>query len=207
MSSDLQELLITKGEIRHLTGFDTFRYHCLIYLTILVALINTSPIERYRELNSSIQAFGDRNITSILESIFKITLKIIETLKLNDSIKKIVKGTLVNLLIDVKNHNKIVYKINVLDQLNSVGNKVSLDDRGNILKALTITRENLVRALKTNKILRENPGFETDSFSVDINSLQSLQITEQSSEYASLFNQALQIGISIQEDIDNGLFD
>ncbi|BAQ63164.1 hypothetical protein GM3708_3570 (plasmid) [Geminocystis sp. NIES-3708] len=207
MESDLQELVITKGELRHLTGFDSFRFSLIIYFTILVVLIETSVAERPRELNASIQAFGDRKISTILESIFKIILSIVQSLKLTDFIRKKAKNSLTNLLIDVKNHNKIVYKINVMDQLKSVGNQVDLNDRKNVLKALKITRENLVKALKTNRILRENPGFEADSFSVDITSIQSLQISEQSSEYAALFNQALQIGISIQEDIDNGLLE
>jgi hypothetical protein len=132
---------------------------------------------------------------------------LIELLKLEDLIKQ--KGkhiTLVNLLRDVKNHNQVIYRIHVLDQLSSVGNKVSLDDRETVIEALKITKKNLIQALKTDKILRDNPGFKPEKFAVDLVSMRSLQVQEKSSEYGQLLNEALQIGVSLQAEIQSHLF-
>lgn len=206
MHPDLEQILLTKGEIRHFMGMDSFRYNCCVYLAILAILVDTPEFERRGELNCAIQAFGDRNISVILETAFQITLKIVNALGLSPGILKKSRNNPINLLLDVKNHNKIVNQIGVLDELQSVGNQVSLADRDNVIQALRITRENLVLALKTDKILRENPGFKPQNFSVDLTSLRSLQVSETSSEYAALFNETLQIGINIQEDIEQGLF-
>ena len=46
--------------------------------------------------------------------------------------------------------------VNLADQLVEAGNPIKLNDRGTVIDALRITRAGLVRALKTEKILREN---------------------------------------------------
>lgn len=206
MVPELEELIISKGELIRLIGFHRFFYHCLIYYTILLILADTPQRFRAGELNSSIQAFGDREISNILEIVLNLLLKFINLIKANKFLTKYQNHILVNLLIEVKNHNKVLYQINVLDQLNQIGNSVSLKDRDKVIQALTITRSNLVQALKTEKILRENPGFRPETFSVDLTSLRSLNVEETTTEYSKLLNNALQIGIDIQEEIQKGFF-
>ena len=63
-------------------------------------------------------------------------------------------------------HNEIILNINTLDQLQAVGNPVQLNEREKVLESLRINREILVRALKTDKILRENPDFRPDQFNI-----------------------------------------
>lgn len=205
MSPELEELLISKGELRKLTGLDSFRYHLTIYQVLIMILLETSTRERNGELNASIQAFGDREISAILEKCLHLSLLVINILGIRQYFQNN-KSPLTNLLIDVKNHNKVVYQIHILDQLQSVGNTVAVEARESVLKALAVIRENLTKALKTERILRENPGFKPESFSIDLSSIRSLQMEEKSSEYGQLFNEALQIGISIQEEVQSGLF-
>ena len=106
---------------------------------------------------------------------------------------------------DVKDHNQVIYRIHVLDQLNEVGTKVQLDDRSTVLEALKITKENIIKALKTERILRQNLGFKPEKIAVDLASIRSLNIQEKSSEYGELLNEALQIGMSLQDEIGGHL--
>mgnify|MGYP006422265119 CR=1 FL=1 len=207
MQAELEEVLLNKGELKRWVELDSFRYHAFVYYVIILSLIATPKTERKGELNASIQAFGDRALSPFLEIIFKLLLFLVESLKLQDFLNKRGKYiTLVNLLTDVKNHNQVIYRIQVLDELSSVGNKVSLDDRQTVLDALNITKNNIIQALKTDKILRQNPGFKPDRFAVDLASMRSLQVQEKSSEYGSLLNEALQIGISLQDELEGRVF-
>lgn len=207
MQRELEEVLLNKGELKRWVELDTFRYNAVVYYVILLCLLQTPREERNGELNASIQAFGDRNFSVFLEIIFKALLFIVELLKLQKILKKRGKYiTLVNLLTDVKNHNQVIYRIQVLDELSSVGNQVSLDDRATVLEAMKITKNNLIQALKTDRILRQNPGFKPDRFAVDLASMRSLHIQEKSSEYGKLLNEALQIGMSLQDELEGRIF-
>lgn len=108
---------------------------------------------------------------------------------------------LLGLLKEVKNYNTIVNNIKVLDQLRAVGNPVQLSDRDKVIKALIINRSDLVRALNTERILRENPDFNPEQFNVDLTALQALQVNEKSSEYSELLDIALQVGIRLQAEM------
>lgn len=109
--------------------------------------------------------------------------------------------TLLGLLAEVKNYNTIVNNIRVLDQLRAVGNPVKLTDRDKVVKALIINRRDLVRALNTERILRENPDFNPEQFDVDLTALQALQVNEKSSEYSELLDTALKVGVRLQEEM------
>jgi hypothetical protein len=108
---------------------------------------------------------------------------------------------LLGLLKEVKNYNTIVNNIKVLDQLRAVGNPVQLTDRDKVIKALIINRRDLVRALNTERILRENPDFNPEQFKADLTALQALQVTEKSSEYSELLDIALNVGMRLQAEM------
>jgi hypothetical protein len=202
MQADLENIIVPKRELQQLTGLNDFPWQITKYHALLLDLLNIPKTEREGEINAAIQAFGDRNQSWFLEPILKILLTLIEAMGLETSLKQAKNRSLRNLLIDVKNHNKLIYQIHVLDQLKSIGNAVALDERDKVIEALKITRANLIRSLQTERILRENPGFRPENFSVDVSSLRSLQVSEQSSEYGKFLNEALQIGMSIQDEIE-----
>ncbi|MGA9383055.1 MAG: hypothetical protein WBV73_30200, partial [Phormidium sp.] len=91
------------------------------------------------------------------------------------------------------------------DQIEAAGNPgVKLKDRERVIEALRLTREDIVRALKTEKILRENQEFinlNPDLFANNLKALTALQVDEQASEYGRILNEALQIGMSIQDEM------
>jgi len=102
------------------------------------------------------------------------------------------------LLSEVAKYNKVVNDIHVFDQLAAAGNPVSFNDRHGVIQALIIARRDLVRALKTERILRENPSFNPERFEIDLNAWQALQVGEQASEYGKLFDATMQIAIDVQ---------
>ena len=102
---------------------------------------------------------------------------------------------------EVKKHNQIVKDIHVLDQLRDAGNPVGLSDREQVLEALRLTRDHLVRAFRTERILRENPDFKREQFRIDLTAYHALQVSEQASDYGQLLDVALQIGVEVQEEM------
>lgn len=103
------------------------------------------------------------------------------------------------LLQEVDNFNNTIKNIYVLDQLQAAGNPVNLSERDAILEALTIIRVELVRALTTEKILRENPTFNPEQFHCDLSTLHALQVNKETSEYGKLLDIALQVGLSVHD--------
>ncbi len=64
------------------------------------------------------------------------------------------------LLNDVDRYNAIIKAIDINDQIEEAGNPgVSIRERQRVIEALKLTRNDLVRALKTEKILRQNKNF------------------------------------------------
>ncbi len=107
----------------------------------------------------------------------------------------------INLLHGVEKHNQIIRDIDILDQLEAVGNPVSLSDRASVIEALNLTRADLIRALKTERILRQNRDFNPDRFAIDLSSLRALQISDRASQYSQLLNDALQIAVDVQQEL------
>jgi hypothetical protein len=99
----------------------------------------------------------------------------------------------------------LVAAIDINDQLAASGNvESSIHDRDKVTAALQLIREDLVRALKTERILRDNKKLLANNQELFVNnlaSLQALQVSSQAGEYAQLLNQSLQIAIDVQAEI------
>lgn len=117
--------------------------------------------------------------------------------------------TLLHLVEDVDKHNEIVEAVSIMDELAAVQPAaVRLIDRDDILQALQATRESLICALMTEKILRKHQRFMTRrqalfaQIETNLATLHTLQVDRQASEYGQLLNEALQIGMSIRQEIE-----
>ncbi|WP_445627027.1 hypothetical protein [Nostoc sp. DSM 114167] len=102
---------------------------------------------------------------------------------------------------EVQKYNQLVQNITVIEQLQEIGHRVCLDDREKVIEAFQLTRDELIRALKTERILRENPDFNPEKFAINLSMIKTLQIREQASEYGQLLNEALQVAVSVQEEM------
>jgi hypothetical protein len=106
------------------------------------------------------------------------------------------------LLNDVERYNAVIKAIDINDQIEEAGNpEVGIKHRERVIEALNFTKLDLVRALKTERILRENKNFlltNSDLFANNLASLTSIQVTEQATEHDQLLNEALQIALDVQ---------
>jgi hypothetical protein len=116
--------------------------------------------------------------------------------------------TLARLLDEIDRYNQMIAAVAVLDQLAKVQNsQIGFNDRDQVLEALQITRDSLVAGLMTDKILRENWRLMTARQDLLMNiehsllNLQTIAANDQASEYGKILNEALQIGISVQQEL------
>lgn len=209
MQSDLQGLKLTKGELKHLTGVHINN--------VYRPAIMQDPQKRADFISETVREIGYLfliifvPVTLIgaiinLPWLITISLSLIAAVafrykKFKDNSKK----SLVDLLEDVDRYNAVIKAIDINDQLESVGNVgIAVQDRDKVIEALKLTREDLVRALKTEKIIRENQRFiasNQEMFSSNLTAVKALQVSDRASEHGQLLNEALQIAISVQEEM------
>lgn len=213
MQSDLQGLEITKGELKHLSGVDTdevFRPSVLqnsetrfsfLLQEILLALALTPILVGFIYTFILLPTLSYSIPLLILLLIF---VPICVGLG-RWSWRRNKLTALGGLLDDVDRYNAVIQAINIYDQIEStISTKINLTDREKLVEALKITRDDLVHALRAERIMRENQKIiaaNPEFFSTNLQALQALQVTNQASEYGRLLNEALQIGVSVQEEM------
>lgn len=113
--------------------------------------------------------------------------------------------SLLGILADVEKYNDLIEVIHLNDRLEDVGNtEVEIINRKQVITALKHTRENLVRALKTERIFRENQQVITrnpDLFAHNLTSVEAMQMSDRATERGRLLNEALQIALNAQEEM------
>jgi hypothetical protein len=119
--------------------------------------------------------------------------------------RKTCPKSLTKLLDEVDEYHEVIQAIDINDQLDTAGNTQSnINDRDKVIGALQLIREDLVRALKTERILRDNKKLlanNQDLFVNNLANLQALQVSTEAGEYARLLNQSLQIAVDVQSQI------
>lgn len=214
MKLDLEGLEISAGELRRLAGIDpieVFRPHLLknyrsrlnFFMQELIVSLALTPI-----LVGFLYLFVLRPLlgSSLLAAIVALVFMPIAIIagrwiwRLRTTPK-----TLVALLDDVDRYHATLKAIEIGDRLEAAGgSSATSGDRQALISALQLTRNDLVRALQTERILRENKEFiatNPDVFANNLTALQSLQVNQKASEYGQFLNEALQIGISIQDEM------
>lgn len=206
MRPDLQGLQITKGELRRLTGVGVGN-----------VLIPPTPPKFLSEIAQSFLIIILMAVSGLLlNSLFPdsrpllIAAYLLASLALiGEDVKKInfslKNKILVNLFEDVERYNDVIKAIDINDQLEAAGNpEVSLTDREKVIAALELTREDLVRALRTERILRAHRSFiarNPELFANNLTALTALQVSDRASEHGKLLNEALQIAVSAQAEM------
>jgi hypothetical protein len=127
-------------------------------------------------------------------------------IKLGSSVILWVKFKSVRRLVkEVDRYNEVIKAVDINDQLEEAGNQgVGLSDREKVIQALDVMKADLVRALKTERILRENKKFIAKNpqlFTTNLTVLTALQVSDQASEYGRVLDQALQIAVGVQEEM------
>ena len=206
MQTDLQELEITRGELKHCSGVSinsvfipptvqkffseiikTFLIICLICLSCFI-LTQGFPEQVFLLLTL--------HVTTVVSLISNDANKIYLSFKSRNLIK---------LFDDVNRYNAVLKAIDINDQLEAVGNpSVRLENREEVIHALRLVKEDIIRALKTERILRENAKFiklNTQLFESNLMALTALQVSDQASEHGRFLKEALQIVVDVQEEM------
>lgn len=110
--------------------------------------------------------------------------------------------TLIKLLDAVDQYHALIVALDVNDQLAVSGNlDNSLEHREQVITTLQMLREDLVQALKTERLLRDNKKLldnQQELFVNHLTNIQAIKDNTQASEYGQIINQAWQIGVDVQ---------
>ena len=118
--------------------------------------------------------------------------------------------TLSHLLDEVDRHNDIVQTIRVMDELHlaqSPAAASSMLNRTEIIAALQATRDSLISALMTERILRchqtvlQQGRDLMGSIETNLAALQALHVSNQATEYQQFLQEALEIGLAVQQEM------
>lgn len=206
MQPDLQGLEITKGEIRRCSGvnIDTVykpptlrKFVAEITKTLLVIiLISLTCLVLWQVFPGHLPLLIAIQLVAAIALLFDDLLKIYLSSK---------HKNLVKIFQEVSRFNSVIKAIDINDQIEAVGNyNVRLNNRDNVIQALKLTREDIIRAIKTERILRENENFiklNSGLFESNLTALTALQINDQASEQGRLLSEALQIVVEVQEEM------
>ena len=109
------------------------------------------------------------------------------------------------ILDDVEKFNDLIDVIHLNDRLEDVGNsEVEIANRQEVIAALRHTRDNLVRALQTERIFRENQQMierNSELFANNLTALEAMQMSDRATERGRLLNEALQIALNAQAEM------
>ncbi len=110
---------------------------------------------------------------------------------------------LLALLDEVDHFNQIIATLMVLGQLS----EAAIADRQSLFMALELTRENLVRAMVTEKLLRENQRLLDQQaaflshLETNLVTLKTMEMHQQAQEYRRALNEALMINLTVQREM------
>jgi len=176
-------------------GFSTFVFSYLLFDIIIKIFVTWITIPSWLLL--IVLGFWVSGLTqTVLYLIWKSRNKFVK-LKMTNSLQI--------LLSDVDRYNTVIRAIDINDQIEEAGNpEVIIKERERVIEALKLTKADLVRALKTERILRENKSFilsNTELFVNNLATLTAMQVTEQATEHGRLLNEALQIALDVQHEM------
>jgi hypothetical protein len=218
MKSDLNDLKITDKELEQLTGIRNLRDDVDHVIQLFLVYekspdiftripkeniaIRPSTLEspEFQARNFHILYQKKRNATGWMgKGLNKLTKTLEKKIK---KYLKTLKPTPLGILLDeVDKYNRVLEEVAFVDQLEEAGNPVSIQNRGQIIETLQGIRAELIRALKTEKLFRENPHFTMQDFALDLFSWQRLELDEHAQKYEQFVNEALEIGIRVREDM------
>ena len=214
MEPDLQGLEISPGELRRLSGCDSSailrpakmknRRYLLNFLfqEFLVSLALTPVLVGFIYVFVIRPILGS-SLVAALACLVVMPVAIVAGRWIWRQFTT--PATLVALIDDVDRYHATLKAIAIGDSLEAAGSHDgSSRDRQTLISAMELTRADLVRALKTERILRENKDFiatNPELFASNLTAVEALQVSDRGSAYSEFLNDALQIGISIQEEM------
>lgn len=234
MNPDLQELVITEKYFQEITGVAVEEINELIkseekqnsfkrvknrilefasyfFAFLLVSSLFLCPIVWITSNVLGILIEGlKQNLSSALRIAAYIStpLSIWITFSLLSDFKERQKSLIYlrTLFEDFERYNQVIQAIHVKDQLEEVESRVpNSEEREALLQTLLIMRGDLIRALKIEKILRENQkvvDLNPDIFESSFTALQVERIQKRGNEYSQLISETLKIGVHVRSEMN-----
>lgn len=177
-------------------------------LIFCVTLVVSLPVALLANKHN-VGLFSDSDIfVRVLQLTLGLSLAITVAWNIYKWVKAKPLATLAGLLDEVEKYHEVIQALDIIDRLTDAGNlQANLINRGDAIEALKITRESLVCALKTERILRENQKFIGRRYELFANiesnlaALMALDVSDRATEYGRLLNEALEIGMSVHKEV------
>lgn len=173
-------------------------------LTLIISL----PLTLVLTTHTSYTPDDPRLISLFLKIVVAISLGITVCWNIYMWCKTKPLTELAKLLAEVNKYNEVIEAVEIIDRLATVGNlEVNLINRDDVIKALQVTRESLICALQTERILRENQDFIVRRYELfasienNLTALMDFDVKNQATEYGKLLNEALEIGMTVQREV------
>jgi type II secretory pathway component PulF len=117
--------------------------------------------------------------------------------------KKERESSLAVILAGIKKFDYLIKKIDVADQLADAGNETTLSNRAKLIQGYTNMREDLIRALRTERIFRENKELVTEGvdFSETFTTLDTFGLDNKAAEFSKDVDEAFSIMVDVQEEM------
>lgn len=182
---------------------------CLTQLFVsALTIIFTLPLGLVM-IRSDAKSINDvSTISRFLQTTLGVSFIIVAGWNLSTGLKSKTLKPLARLLDEVDKYNEVVQAVNVVDRLEAIGNlPLQTINQQQAIEALAIARNSLVCGLMTEKILRQNRSLlarRADllcNIEANLVSLRTLEVNNQASEYIELLNEALNIGMSVQQEV------
>lgn len=211
---DVSEIFIG-GVFGGVYRFSLFRHPQRLFLfcftEILVTALTfafTLPIGLFALRNSS----GTINDFSTIMKFLQVTLGLTIILIIGWNFYMIIKAktlkTLMRLLDEIDNFHDLLQTVVVLERLEKVANSsTNVLNNNDVLEALELIRSSLISGLMAETILRQNRRLlarRNDllaSIENNLGTLQTLAIQQQATEYGEVLTEALQISLSVHQEI------
>jgi len=228
IQADLDELKIPEKELEDLSGIalsdgfaaDFYRPAALgdgkklfsLLLNELLIFCLTLVVSLPVALLANQHNVGSFSDAEIFVRVLQITLGLSLAITVAWNVYKWVKAkplaTLADLLDEVEKYHEVIQALDIIDRLTAAGNlQANLIKRRDAIEALQITRESLVCALRTERILRENKDFIGRRYELFANiesnlaALMAVDVSDRATEYGRLLNEALEIGMSVHKEV------
>ncbi|MBD2093016.1 hypothetical protein H6F67_24520 [Microcoleus sp. FACHB-1515] len=231
MDSNLEDLKISDRELERISGFDvsnlfvggifggfyrpsifcsksrSLQFFITEVLVFALLFIFTLPIGLAATRNS-VNSFDQLSVVILF---FQVTLgsAIVLLAAWNLYMWRRVQQMkpLLRLLDEVDQFNQILGAIDVIDRLHAAQSSQQQFDRQQVLSALNLTRDTLIAGLTTEKILRDSRGLLSRSHDLVANiernlaAIESLSVSDRANDYQQLLQEALEIGVSVQREV------
>lgn len=207
MREDLQSLEITNREIKRLSGIglgQVFR----------PPTFGKFVSENFKSLAiASLLFIGYLLFVEILPQhdllLFAIFLIFAGGTFIEDFYKIIVSARnkkLTKLFDATDKYNTIVKALAIQDEIEAVGSSnLKSKNRERVIEALQLIREDLVRALTIERILRKHKRFISANaklFASHLNDVTELLINDEANEHGRLLNEALEIAVAVRDEMN-----